>query len=119
MEKCFPCLDLCRLAALHTHFAELLLLDDPSSGGGKKLLSVVAAKCVEGKDVVSDGKKFLLHTSALSIWYTKHVGRPLYVRTRAIINQPYTVFFIIHVFPIAVPFGQSPQKKEKGFKVFF
>ncbi|CAM9230876.1 unnamed protein product, partial [Ascophyllum nodosum] len=52
VEKCFPCLDLCRLAALHTHFAELLLLDDPSSGGGKKLLSVVAAKCVEGKDVM-------------------------------------------------------------------
>lgn len=54
VEKCFPCLDLCRLAALHDHFAEVLPLTRSSVDvGGNKLLRSIAAKCVEGKNLVS------------------------------------------------------------------
>lgn len=51
LDKCFACIDLCRLAALHPHFAEML--DDGSSAGqGNKLVKLIASKCAEGRDLV-------------------------------------------------------------------
>lgn len=46
VEKCFPCIDMCRLAALHPHFGEVMAAE------GDRLLKVVAAKLAEGKDLM-------------------------------------------------------------------
>lgn len=54
VDKCFPCVDLCRLAALHPHFAEMLALGEAegsgSAGGG--LFKAVADKLAEGNNLV-------------------------------------------------------------------
>ncbi|CAM9388989.1 unnamed protein product [Pylaiella littoralis] len=50
VDKCFPCIDLCRLAALHPHFAEMLAKG--AEGGGEGLLKGVADKLGEGKDLM-------------------------------------------------------------------
>ena len=52
MDKCFPCIDLCRLAALHPHFAEMLALGEAEGSGG--LLKAVADKLAQGKDLVRE-----------------------------------------------------------------
>lgn len=56
VDKCFPCVDLCRLAALHPHFAEMLALGDAegSSSSGAGLFKAVADKLAGGKDLVRD-----------------------------------------------------------------
>ncbi|CAM9787363.1 unnamed protein product, partial [Ectocarpus sp. 8 AP-2014] len=53
VDKCFPCIDLCRLAALHPHFGEVLALAETgSSGGGGGLIKAVADKLGEGKGLM-------------------------------------------------------------------
>lgn len=47
VEKCFPCIDMCRLAALHPHLGEVMAAD------GDRLIKAVATKLAEGKDLVS------------------------------------------------------------------
>lgn len=55
MDKCFPCVDLCRLAALHPHFAEMLAQGETEAAdGGGSLLKAVADKLAQGKDLVRD-----------------------------------------------------------------
>ncbi|CAM9733037.1 unnamed protein product, partial [Scytosiphon promiscuus] len=53
VDKCFPCIDLCRLAALHPHFAEMLAAGDSGGGDGSGgLIKAVADKIGEGKDLM-------------------------------------------------------------------
>lgn len=55
VDKCFPCIDLCRLAALHPHFAEMLALGETEGSSGRSgggVFKAVADKLAEGKDLV-------------------------------------------------------------------
>eukprot|EP00903_Cladosiphon_okamuranus_P020256 g18590.t1 len=54
VDKCFPCIDLCRLAALHPHFAEMLAAEEAEVSGGAVggLFKAVADKLAEGKDLM-------------------------------------------------------------------